>query len=79
MTERGRAFTTLDIVETGDVIWALDREIDRIRCSMRHMQDETRGEVQPMLDRMQAISVRLTRRYEPRVAAILNWKPTDAR
>jgi hypothetical protein len=72
---RSRSFVTLDLYETGHVIWALERECSRIRLQMKRMAADDRAEVQPLVDRLEEIASRLNARYEPARAAILSHRP----
>ncbi len=61
---------TLDIVEIGDVVWALDRECERITRTMRSMSEADRASVDVLLVRMKSLHDRLKSRYDSRYAAL---------
>ena len=71
-SRRGSQFVVLDVFETGDVIWALDRECSRIGLSMKYMDTPAREQTQPMLDRLREIHDRLEKRYKAHIAKVMS-------
>lgn len=74
-SQRGSTFVTLDLAETASVIWAVDRECERMRQAMKHMAPSTHDEVQPLFDSLEAIHARLKKRYDSARFHIFSQRP----